>query len=188
METNGVHRLEIHRLSAARRGFLLGFPAGALLTAASSLHGDDGTLQPAARTAAAKEAQRETTAPHAMTKELAALLAENQGLKKQVLDGNTRRTPRPPSWPPCAQRPGLKKQVVEINAASHATTASWPPLLAENQSQEASAGREHCVASHDWNWTRSEGNQASRSKWWKSPLASQATTKELAALRTENRV
>ena len=64
----------------SRRGFLLGFPAGALLTVAV-IGGTvmTGLYTPPARTAAAREAQREPAASQATTKELDALRAENQG-------------------------------------------------------------------------------------------------------------
>jgi len=44
------------------------------------------------------------TAPQAMTAELAALRAENRGLKKQVVEAAPRRKPPQRRWSPCAQR------------------------------------------------------------------------------------
>jgi hypothetical protein len=66
--------------AGSRRGFLLGVPAGALLTVAV-LGGAvmTGLHTPPAPTAAPREAQREPAASQATTKELDALRAENQG-------------------------------------------------------------------------------------------------------------
>ncbi len=72
--------------TGSRRGFLLGFPAGALL-AVAVIGGAVMTLYtPPAQTVTSREGQREATASQATTKELDALRAENQGLKTQVLD------------------------------------------------------------------------------------------------------
>ena len=83
--------------AGSRRLFLLGVPAGALLTVAV-LGGAvmTGLYIPPAPTVASREAQREPTASQATAEELDALRAENQGLKKQVMDVKAAAT-----CPPC---------------------------------------------------------------------------------------
>ena len=97
-----------------RRGFLLGFPAGALLTVAV-IGGAvmTGLYTPPSQTVASSEGQREPTASQATTKELDTLRAENQGLKQQV---------------------------VQVNTASQATTKELDALRAENQGLKKTSG------------------------------------------------
>ena len=107
-----------------RRGFLLGFPAGALLTVAV-IGGTviTGLYTPPAPTAAAREAQREPTESHAATKELDALRAENQGLKTQVMDANPASQATTTELDALRkENQGLKTQVMQVKAA-----ATCPP-------------------------------------------------------------
>jgi hypothetical protein len=69
----------------SRRGFLLGFPAGALVTVAV-IGGAvmTGLYTPPAPTAASREGQQEAVASHATKEELHTLWEENQELKKQL--------------------------------------------------------------------------------------------------------
>ena len=119
-----------------RRGFLLGFPAGALLTVAV-IGGTviTGLYTPPAPTAAAREAQREPTESHAATKELDALRAENQGLKKQVVEVTAASQATTKELAALrTENQGLKNQVVQVRAAgSHAATKELDALRAENQ-------------------------------------------------------
>jgi hypothetical protein len=71
--------------AGSRWGFLLGFPAGALVTVAV-IGGAvmTGLYTPPGLTAASREEQREAAASHATKEELDALREENQGLKKQL--------------------------------------------------------------------------------------------------------
>ena len=102
--------------AGSRRGFLLGFPAGALLTVAV-VGGAvmTGLYTPPAQTVASREGQREATASQATTKELDTLRAENQGLKKQVMEvkaaGSQATTKELDTLR--AENQGLKKQVVQ---------------------------------------------------------------------------
>jgi len=94
--------------AGSRRLFLLGVPAGALLTVAV-LGGAvmTGLHTPPAPTAAPREAQREPAASQATTKDLDALRAENQGLNQQVMDVKAAATcpPCQPQALPKARRP-----------------------------------------------------------------------------------
>jgi len=157
---------EIARDSTAvgsKRGFLLGFPAGVLLTVAV-VGGAvmTGLYTPPAQTVASREGQREAAAAQAPTKELVALRAENQGLKKQVTDLTAAaQAPTKELVALRAENQGLKTQVMDVNAASQATTKELAALRKENQGLKTQVTQ-----------VRAAG--------------SQATTKELAALRAEN--
>jgi len=71
--------------AGSRRGFLLGFPAGALVTVAV-IGGAvmTGLYTPPVPTAASREGQREAAALHATQKELDTVREENQELKKRL--------------------------------------------------------------------------------------------------------
>jgi regulator of replication initiation timing len=165
-EYYGDEMEEIARDSTAvgsKRGFLLGFPAGVLLTVAV-VGGAvmTGLYTPPAQTVASREGQREAAASQATTKELAALQAENQGLKKQVTDLTAAaQAPTKELVALRAENQGLKTQVMDVNAASQATTKELAALRKENQGLKTQVTQ-----------VRAAG--------------SQATTKELAALRAEN--
>jgi hypothetical protein len=120
----------------SRRGFLLGFPAGALLTVAvigSAVM--TGLYPPSAPTVASSEGQGEATASQATTKELDALRAETQGLKRQVVEGKAAATQAPTTELTALRKENqdLKRQVVEVNTASQATTKELDALRAETQ-------------------------------------------------------
>ena len=108
----------------SRRGFLLGFPAGALLTMA--VFGSavmTGLYPPSAPTVASSEGQGEAAATQAPTKELTALRKENQDLKRQVVEVNTASQATTKELDALrAETQGLKRQVVEGKAA-----ATCPP-------------------------------------------------------------
>ena len=165
-EYYGDEMEEIARDSTAvgsKRGFLLGFPAGVLLTVAV-VGGAvmTGLYTPSAQTVASREGQREAAAAQAPTKELVALRAENQGLKKQVTDLTAAaQAPTKELVALRAENQGLKTQVMDVNAASQATTKELAALRKENQGLKTQVTQ-----------VRAAG--------------SQATTKELAALRAEN--
>jgi len=120
----------------SRRGFLLGFPAGALLTVAV-IGGAvmTGLYTPPAPTAASREGQREATASQATTKALDALREENQGLKKQVMEvkaaGSQATTKELNALR--EENQGLKQQVMDVNTASQTTTKTLDALREENQ-------------------------------------------------------
>jgi hypothetical protein len=120
--------------AGSRRGFLLGLPAGVLLTVAV-IGGAVMTLYtPPAQTVASREEQREAAASQATTKELNALRAENQGLKTQVMEVNTASQATTKELNALrAENQGLKTQVMEVNTASQATTKELDALRAENQ-------------------------------------------------------
>jgi len=147
----------------SRRGFLLGFPAGALLTVAV-LGGAvmTGLYTPPAPTAASSEGQRAPTASQATTQELDALRAENQGLKTQVMQVNTASQATTKELAALrTENQGLKQQVMQVKAAgSQATTKELAALRKENQGLKTQVMQVN--------------------------TASQSTTKELAALRKEN--
>ena len=147
----------------SRRGFLLGLPAGALLTAAV-IGGAVLTLYtPPAPTVVSRERQPEATASHATQDELRTLREENQGLKKLVLDVNRASQATTTALATLREEnQGLKKQVTEVKAtASQTTTKEVDALREENQGLK---------------------KQVMEVK----SAASQATTKELDALREEN--
>jgi hypothetical protein len=148
--------------AGSRRGFLLGFPAGALLTVAviggAVMTGLYTTPTP---TAASREGQREATAAQATAKELDALRAENQGLKTQVMQVNTASQATTKELDALrAEDQGLKKQVMQVNTAAQSTTKELDALRAENQGLTKQVMQVN--------------------------TASQATAKELDALRAEN--
>ena len=109
--------------AGSRRGFLLGFPAGALLTVAI-IGGAvmTGLYTLPAQTVASREEQREATASQATTKELDALRKENQRLAKQVMEvqaaGAQATTKELDALR--AENQGLKTQVRDVNKIGRA--------------------------------------------------------------------
>jgi len=120
----------------SRRGFLLGFPAGALV-AVAVLGGAvmTGLYTPPAQTVASREVQGEATALQATSKELTALRAENQGLKTQVVQVNTASHATTKELDALRkENQGLKTQVMQVKAAgSQVTTKELDALRKENQ-------------------------------------------------------
>ena len=118
--------------AGGRRGFLLGFPAGTLVTVAV-LGGAvmTGLYTPPAPMSASGEGQREAAASHAMKEELDPLRAENQELKKQLRNAAAAAvcppcrpqalTKDPPQPPAVASIPQPSKQEMTKAAATPKT-------------------------------------------------------------------
>jgi len=193
-EYYGDEMEEIARDSTAvgsKRGFLLGFPAGVLLTVAV-VGGAvmTGLYTPPAQTVASREGQREAAAAQAPTKELAALRAENQGLKKQVTDLTAAsQAPTKELVALRAENQGLKTQVTDLTAAAQAPTKELAALRAENQglkTQVMDVNAASQATTKELAALRKENQGLKTQVTQVRAAGSQATTKELAALRAEN--
>ena len=147
----------------SRRGFLLGFPAGALLTVAviggAVLTGSTPRLPPRWRR---ERDSAEATASQATTTELDALRAENQGLKKQVLEVNTASQATTKELAALREEnQGLKKQVMEVNhrVAGHDKGAGRPAGREPGPEEASDGSEDRGVASHDKGAGRPAGGE-----------------------------
>jgi hypothetical protein len=122
----------------SRRGFLLGLPAGVLLTVAV-IGGAvmTGLYTPPAPTVAVRERQPEATASQATKDELRTLREENQALKKQLMEVKAAAT-----CPPCGRQ-------VLANAQPPAQAVAVSPHPSKQAMPRAAARRKASVTVPD---------------------------------------